>query len=697
MFLKECNFPLSVKTTAASPVDVFFVPALSVSVRYDVAVGFFSSGWVRDTAAGIAKFAVNGGHARWIISPILSKADLDAITIGVNQLSNEGVEALITKSFDGLFEALSSDVRRTISWLIHDGILDIRVGIPQNQLSGMLHAKMGVFEDSDEERVGFSGSYNLTGQAATNWEKIDIYKSWASEDAKNRVDEIVSDFTAMWEGADANLHIEKPSKAALEPFIREINNSSRPYSKGQSASENLPETPAQFLDEEGQLRPYQQEAISNWFKANGRGIFEMATGSGKTVTALTAATKLTRYAASKNNKLLTIITVPYQHLADQWHAEASAFGFVPVICYGGKARWLFRLQRSITEFMYGDRGVLVAIVVNDTFSSPEFQNAVAIAEQHTMLIADEMHNLGAATYLKALRDSFKFRLGLSATPIRHGDEEGTKALKDYFGEPAIKFGLKDAIANGFLCEYYYHPVLCELNEIEMEEYRGLSFEIAKLSAGRGAEDEMSHSLQMKLIERARLLGRVESKLTNLEQLMSERTDSGYNLVYCNDTIVDGIRQVDDVVRILGKRLQMRAHKFTADENAKERRALIDRFSDKRLQVLAAIRCLDEGVDIPRTETAYILASSTNPRQYIQRRGRVLRRSPGKKNARIFDFISVPSLDKMEGLPPDVLSVERGIVRKEMVRINEFAELSRNPGEALEKMRDLKSKLNLLDL
>jgi DNA phosphorothioation system restriction enzyme len=697
MSLKDCNFPLSVKTTVANPIDVFFVPALSTSIQYDVAVGFFTSPWVRDAAAGIARFALNGGQARWIISPILSKEDMDAITIGVDQFSKERVEELISKSFDELFQALNNDVRRTVSWLIHDSILEIRVGIPKNELSGMLHAKMGVFADEEGERVGFSGSYNLTSAAATNWEKIDVFKAWVSEDARLRVDEIALDFKAMWDGVDYNLQTEKPSKAALLPFVREVERSARPYSLGPKASDELPRVPATFLDEQGKLRPYQEEAISNWFRANGRGIFEMATGSGKTVTALTAATKLTNYAITNESKLFTLITVPYQHLADQWYAEACAFGFSPLVCYGGKGRWLQSLQRSITEFMFGGRRVFMAIAVNATFASRAFQDAVSIVAPYTLFIADEMHNMGAETYLTSLRDDFKFRLGLSATPVRHGDEEGTKALQDYFGEPVIEFGLKDAIEHGFLCEYYYHPILCELNGQELEEYRELSKEIARLSTGRNAEDDMPHSLHLKLIKRARLLGRVESKLVSLEQLLSKRSESNFNLVYCSDSKVSGIRQVDEVVNLIGKRLNMRVHKFTADENAEERRNLIDRFSDKRLQVLAAIRCLDEGVDIPRTETAYILASSTNPRQYIQRRGRVLRRSHGKKYARIYDFISVPSLADMSSLPSDVLSVEQGIVRKEMERINEFAGLSKNPGEALEAMRDLKKKLNLINL
>ncbi len=696
MSLRECDFPLSVKTTHANPIDVFFEPALSTSQKYDVAVGFFSSAWVRDAATGIAKFASQGGKSRWVISPVLSEEDYEAITTGVDDAKKAQVDSVVKASFEELYKALTEDVRKTISWLIYDGLLEIKVGIPKNQLSGMLHAKMGVFQDLEGNRVGFSGSYNLTGKASSNWEVIDIFCDWKSQESSERIDEIEDDFLTLWFGDDPNLEIYHPSKISIEPFIQNTRVSVRPYQIKEDKESPLPQIPELFL-QDGELRDYQREAIGKWFGENGRGILAMATGSGKTVTALSAATKLAHHAVNKESKLLIVAVSPYQHLAEQWASEAREFGYSPYLCYGGTGRWAKKVQRVLTEFRSGTRNLVMLIAVNATFSSSQFQSLIDDVQDWTLLIADEMHNLGAKSYLKALPKDVRFRLGLSATPVRHGDEEGTEGLEKYFGETVYEFSLGDAIKRGFLCEYYYYPVLCELNNDEMIEYRDLSLKIAKLSVQKDAKDGMSDYLQAVLIARARLLGGIRSKIDNLSALMAERDASTHNLVYCSDTSTDDLRQVDEVVSVLGNGLGMRVHKFTADEKPKERINLIDRFSNEDIQVLVAIRCLDEGVDVPRTETAFILASSSNPRQYIQRRGRVLRRAPGKKYAHIYDFIAVPKLEELEALDPSVLKVERNLVSKELQRVNEFVELSINPGVALEALRKIKKRLNLLEI
>lgn len=332
---------------------------------------------------------------------------------------------------------------------------------------------------------------------------------------------------------------------------------------------------------------------------------------------------------------------------------------------------------------------------------PAIPGAYCCRPEKVLLIADEMHNLGAETYKRALPNSARFRLGLSATPIRHGDEEGTKALEAYFGsldKPVFEFSLKDAIERGYLCRYYYHPVLAPLNENEMLEYKELSARIAKASAlGQADADGPCDVLQKLLIARARMVARVQSKLELLEKLLEGRSDSAYNLVYCGDAHDSDDRQVNKTLRLVGKHIGMRASRFTAEESASERRVLLERFTRGELQVLIAIRCLDEGVDVPRTETAYILASSTNPRQYIQRRGRVLRRAPGKDTATIFDFVAVPDLEDLARTHPDALQTERGLLRRELVRVNEFAELALNPGDALEILREVKKRLHLMDM
>lgn len=699
MSFTDLELPLSVKSTRADPVSTFFIPVLRLADRYDVAVGFFSSAWVRDAAEGIAQFACNGGQARWIISPIISAEDYLALRDAAGAVGRQRVDEITCRSFEELFQALQEDTRAVMAWLIRDRIIQFRIAVPTNELAGMMHAKMGILRDPQGNHIGFSGSYNLTSGAGTNWETIEVYCSWRSQEANERIREMLADFTEMWNGKDANLTVFQPSEKALEPFIREAERTHRPYVIREKRSSTIA-IPEHFL-QDGELRSYQQEAIRAWFNNNGHGVLSMATGSGKTVTALAAATRLANHALERSSKLLVVVAVPYQHLADQWAADAGDFGFDPIVCYGGTQKWLAQAQQRLTEMAAGTASVGMLVTVNNTFASPPFQKLIATGQKNILLVADEMHNLGAVTYRRALPDSVRFRLGLSATPIRHGDEEGTTALEAYFGkldEPVFEFTLKDAIERGYLCRYYYHPVLAPLNEDEMIEYKELSAKIAKAYAlVRADSDGPGEHLKMLLIARARLVARVQSKLELLEKLLEGRSDSAYNLVYCGDARDSDDRQVNKALRLVGKRIGMRASKFTAEESASERGLLLERFTRGEIQVLIAIRCLDEGVDVPRTETAYILASSTNPRQYIQRRGRVLRRAPGKDTATIYDFIAVPDVEELARTHPDALETERGLLRRELVRVNEFAELALNPGEALDRLREVKKRLHLMDM
>lgn len=689
----DLDLPLSVRTTNANPITVFFNPVLTCAKTYDVAVGFFSSNWVRDAAEGIAKFAINGGRARWIVSPILN--DEDYKTLQSNR-AGAARDALLHDSFTGLFEQLRDDTRSVLSWMIRDGIMEFRVAIPKASLSGMMHAKMGVFSDESDNKIGFSGSYNLTEAAGTNWEKIDIFDGQKSDESGARISEIETEFANMWEGLDPNIDIYKPSEKALEKFIRHAEEIPRPYRP--QASKWLFYGPPQHLLTNDKLRDYQEEAIEAWLKKGGRGLFAMATGSGKTVTALSAAARIANNAEKSRKPIAIIVSVPYQHLADQWLEEARSFNFSPVLCYGGVKNWIVQAQRRLIDLHAGLQTVLVFIAVNDTFSGEEFQKLVSSFPKNTLLIADEVHNLGASHYSKNLPENVQFRLGLSATPVRHGDEVGTKAIEDYFGSSVFEFSLKDAIGRGFLCPYKYYPVLSPLDEDEMAEYRELSDRIAKAFARNSDENgELDEVLKGLLIRRARLISKLKSKAELLVELLSERRDSSFNLVYCGDAKDDGERQIEKVVQLIGRDLEMRVNKFTADENPAQRKHLLDEFSRGELQVLAAIRCLDEGVDVPRTETAYILASSSNPRQFIQRRGRVLRKSPEKTVATIFDFVAVPDPTALTGADGKISNVERRLVSKELERINEFAGMALNKGEALGRVNEIKSKLNLLDL
>jgi len=404
----------------------------------------------------------------------------------------------------------------------------------------------------------------------------------------------------------------------------------------------------------------------------------MATGSGKTITALATIKKLISMVVERDGRTLTIVIVlPLKHLLDQWYDESMGFGFSPVKCYEASETWRTRLAERIGSLKSIGKGCEIAMVTNATFASDGFQKEVAKISGNFLLIADEAHNLGSPTYLSALPVNASFRLALSATPERHNDDQGTKELFSYFGKPVIEFSLEDAISAGFLCPYEYHPHLCLLSEMEYVEYLEIA-ELIKYEAKKVKSNGLRASEHERLLgKRADLISGVVSKLECLKELMlvQKKSESGmcHTLVYCGSRRGENDeRHIETTVKLMGG-LGITTRKFTADESLDDRREILDLFDKKELDVIAAIKCLDEGVDVPATRVAYILASTSNPREYIQRRGRVLRQSKGtgKTHAIIHDFLVAPPADS---------GGDNEMLERELERASEFASLSLNVDE-----------------
>ncbi len=432
-----------------------------------------------------------------------------------------------------------------------------------------------------------------------------------------------------------------------------------------------------------ELRDYQREAIDAWFAHDCHGILEMATGTGKTITALAASSRL----YERERRLAVVVAVPYQHLVDQWHEEAKAFGYRPVLAYQSKSRWLDTLRQQITEYIAGYRRFVSVITTHTTFISTEFQNSLAQLTSPSLLIADEVHHLGAERSRQSYPQHVPFRLALSATPDRWFDEVGTAALREYFGETVFAFPLEDAIGVS-LTPYYYYPHLVPLTDEELERYEELSAKIARL-VNRDDEDGQQ-ALKMLLIRRADLLNKAENKLDVLSELVDRQDQVKHTLFYCAPG------QIDDVLHLLGWEKGLLVHRFTAEEDTRERQRLLADFASGVLQALVAMKCLDEGVDVPSTRTAFILASSSNPREFIQRRGRILRKSPGKEFSVIHDLIAVPPTAWYGAPDSSTFDAERSIVRRELKRFKEFANPARNKHEALDVIWGIANRYSLLD-
>lgn len=462
-------------------------------------------------------------------------------------------------------------------------------------------------------------------------------------------------------------------------------------------------------------RGYQQQAIRAWVESGGRGIYNMATGTGKTVTSLLTAAEI---ADSLDGNLALVIAVPYQHLVDQWADDVTDFGSTPVLAYQSRSDWQERLERELLEFNMGVRPSLVIITTHTTFASDAFQNSLSRLNQNrTMLIADEVHHLGAPHHRDSLPEAIGLRLGLSATPERFYDDEGTESLFEYFGDGVVfEYSLKKAIQEGALVEYYYLPHVIELTPEEAEQYSALSSKIARLAAQQGgdigdADMQGNTSLKHALFKRARLIGTAENKLKKLEDLICSRDQIEHTLVYCGDGSVEDDmtgqtkRHVDATVELLRNELHLSVNRFTARESQAEREVLLDEFESGDLQALVAIRCLDEGIDVPATKTAYVLASSSNPRQFVQRRGRILRQHHNKDHAVIHDFVVAPPSMSGGTMSDAEFKSERRLVEKELERVNLFSEAARNhpdddvPGlpTSSGSLSELKTRYNLRQL
>ena len=414
----------------------------------------------------------------------------------------------------------------------------------------------------------------------------------------------------------------------------------------------------------------------------------MATGTGKTFTGLGAITKIYQ---EKKGKLAVVIVCPYQHLVNQWVEDILKFNIMPIIGHSASEQKDFkkRLKDAIIDYNLGIRNFFCFISTNATYSTKTIQNELSKIKGDLLLVVDEAHNFGAQSLIKTLDDKFKYRLALSATFERHNDEEGTKKLREYFGEKCIEFTLDEAIAEGYLTPYKYYPIIVSLNDDELSQYKQLTSRISKcIINDRNGKKSLSERGKRLLLERARIVAGAREKIPILKKYLKEYVNDKHLLVYCGATtlsddesgVIEDKRQIDIITKMMSEELNMKVSQFTSRESNEEREILRKEFGEgKLLQALIAIRCLDEGVNIPQIKTAFILASTTNPKEYIQRRGRVLRKDKGKQFAIIYDFVTLPrKIETIWNLTEDEIKGEKTLAKNELKRVEEFKRLALNP-------------------
>ena len=692
----------------------FYNPVLKQAISYKRAVGFFSSSALLSLTAGICGLIENGGTIQIIASPRLSPEDIEAINDGIRRRDEVIKEALLRELREpkGKFEKARLNL---LSNLIAAGRLEIKIAFMEDDNTiGMFHEKLGLMYDGDGNIIAFSGSMNESANAfTTNYEAIDVFASW-TQDA-DRVYIKQSAFNAMWEDYEPSIKVmEFPDIS--EEILRRYRVNKRidtkiddDSSEAESSPNGVPNVPVgPIIPTYVHMRPYQMGAIEEWAKRGYIGIFDMATGTGKTYTALAA---IARLFADQNQNLAVIIVCPYQHLVEQWKEDIVAFGMKPIVCYSASSQknWRERLKTAITSFNLGVQNHFCMVSTNATFSIDFVQDLVEKLSGNIVLVIDEAHNFGAENLSMTLLPHIPYRLALSATIDRHGDPEGTQKLYDYFGEKCIEYTLKDAIDNDMLTPYYYHPIPVSLNEEELGNYLDLTAKIRKsIHEGKDGKVKLSEYAKMLLIKRARIVAGATEKIGVLRKLMEDYKNDNQILVYCGATTmhdvdyqegrppIDEARQIDIVAAMLGNDLGMRVTKFTSEENAEERERIKADFAEgTHLQALVAIRCLDEGVNIPSIKTAFIMASSTNPKEYVQRRGRVLRKFPGKHHAVIFDFITLPiPFNQVGEYDSDVIESIKSLAKREIVRMKDFAAIAENPFDSDSLVADIQRSYDI---
>ncbi len=754
--LKEVVFPLHRRyksRTEWEPIG-FFSEALCNATQFDIKLGFFSSSAINVLADGFAAFLYNGGKMRMVINDILSMEDKQAIMAGESDVT---IPYFDLQNLQVIKDTLSERDRHffeCLAWLIRNERLELKIVVPKDG-EGIAHSKCGMFTDG-LNRIAFDGSCNFSRTALiSNIENITIFCDWDGKSDVFRIDDINEDFERTFSGQDnsvnylkaeevkdsivhnfnrkeigdlLNEEIELIAKRQISDFPKSIQVClERAKKKVTGLIEKLNEYPIMSINEEkprfpfDEPREYQKLAYENW-KANGqKGLFAMATGTGKTLTSLNCLLNIYK----KFHFYKALILVPTITLVEQWEEECRKFNFKHIIKVCSKnLNWKSEVDaiKLKEDFNVADEEPSFIIIATYASFAREsiFRELVGFSKKtckQLLLIADEAHNMGAGRILDRLGGvKFLRRIGLSATPKRQFDETGNYAIMDFFGchdGYTFEYDMQEAINNGFLCRYRYYPHLVKLNDSEMAEYMRISLQLAKFFNADNENFPKSDDILMRLLlKRKRIIHKAKNKEAIFREIIHNRYTEKGNLKYTLVYVPEGAKPDDNtsdmfdtaetvatddysenlidvytqIVQDVSKTTTVK--KFTSV--VKGRNEILDKYAKGEIEVLTSMKCLDEGVDVPRSEMAIFCASTGNPRQFIQRRGRILRKHPDKHLAIIHDLVVAPEINSsMENY-----NMERSLLRGELNRVRDFAVLSENADFAYTELEEVLSYYNL---
>ena len=642
-------------------IECFYNLALSETVRYDRLSGYFSSASLSVAAKGMTQLIENNGHIRLLCGIELSKDDWDSIS------NPEQFKDLINKNFLDEYENLEDELiwnyTKVLGWMIANEILEVKIGL--NYIDGryipdnIYHPKLGIFYDCDDNCIVFVGSVNESARGwAKNSENLSTYKSWQND---IHIPSNISAFEDFWNDTNDNLKVYDVPDESINFLIKNAPKDKVELEKTIVRIKQL-ENDKDKKKQKKTPRPYQLYAIDSWFSNDKRGIFAMATGTGKTYTALCCFDRLIH----ENNKLLTVIACPELHLISQWESAIRENGYTGkcINASSNNKKWKKELKRTIADLM-GSKKNAVVLTSFDTFSDEKFINIINLYSDKSFVIVDEVHGIGSYKFRHGFLDvNYDYRLGLSATPEIEDDLERTDLVYDHFGGIVFEYSLKKAIKEGFLTEYNYYPIFVDLTEEELKKYKYLTRIIGNLLRKEKLKPNEEETLERRIRQRRDLITKAKNKLKCLREFLDSHKDIKDLIVYGADK-----KHLDDIEPILDE-FGISNHRFSGDEDPPLRETVLKLFSTGHYSALCAMKCLDQGVDVPSTQNAILLASTMNSRQHIQRRGRILRKHPGKEIANIYDFIVVPNLkNESESV--------RNILKSEKKRYEEYVNSAKN--------------------
>lgn len=624
----------------------FLVPALKQTALYQRSVGFFSSSVFEPIIDGIVALSRNDGRIQLVASPQLSEDDINAINLGY-QKREEIITNAFSRDFMAGIDALDDAKLKLLAALIAKGTLDIKIAVTQSL--GIYHDKLGILEDVAGDVVVFYGSANASINGyQENYERVRVVKSWIESENESVQDE-QAEFRSLWEDTNPYVKVYAYKETAKANILQILE---KRQTRGEGKSQDAPIV----------LRDYQVEAINAWVANNYHGFYVMATGTGKTWTAIYSAKKLL-----ETQKAMIVICAPYKHLVRQWADDVEkAFPDAKLIMVSSEnPTWEQQLTQEIIRKRYSPSNQIIVISTIRSFTKERFLRTILKSNDERLLIVDEAHRFTDRP--ESLKDVFQYMLGLSATPFSGSSAQRGLELMAFFGGQVFNLPIEVALERGFLVPYNYYPIYVYATD---EEERKFKYHTQKiLSCFKNGICINPDQLVRSLRNRLRVISMAEEKRTRIDEILGNVAEKDHFVVYCGDGKLfddhgEELRHIQSVKRVLTAH-EFKSSQFTASENMADRMELVDAFNKGEISALAAIRCLDEGINIPSIKSALILSSNDDYREFVQRRGRILRKFNKKEYANIYDVVVLPSADI------------QGWAKIELRRFNEYARLALN--------------------